>query len=53
MIESLSKKFVTTVACSYYHTIFACSNDLEIYACGRNDYGQLGLNHLEDRNIPT
>jgi RCC1 and BTB domain-containing protein len=26
---------------------------MEIYACGRNDYGQLGLGHLEDRNVPS
>jgi RCC1 and BTB domain-containing protein len=39
MVESLSRKFVTTVGCSYYHTVFSCSNELESYACGRNDYG--------------
>ena len=52
-VEALSKKFVTTVGCSYYHTVFACSDELETYSCGRNDYGQLGLNHLDDRNIPA
>ena len=39
MVEALNRKFVTTVGCSYYHTIFSCSDDLETYACGRNDYG--------------
>lgn len=39
LVEGLSKKFVTTVACSYYHTIFSCSDEMETYACGRNDYG--------------
>lgn len=53
LIESLSRKFVTTVGCSYYHTIFSCSDELETYACGRNDYGQLGVGHLEDRSLPT
>jgi RCC1 and BTB domain-containing protein len=42
LIENLSRKCVTTVALSYYHTIFSCGNDLETFACGRNDYGQLG-----------
>jgi len=26
---------------------------MEIYSCGRNDYGQLGLGHIEDRNVPS
>ena len=53
MVEALNRKFVTTVGCSYYHTIFSCSDDLETYACGRNDYGQLGLGNQEDKTIPT
>lgn len=52
-IEALSRKFVTTVGCSYYHTIFSCADEMEIYSCGRNDYGQLGLGHIEDRNVPS
>jgi RCC1 and BTB domain-containing protein len=52
MVEALNRKFVTTVGCSYYHSIFSCSDELETYACGRNDYGQLGLGHQEDRSIP-
>ncbi len=39
LVETLNRKFVTTVGCSYYHTIFSCSDELETYACGRNDYG--------------
>lgn len=39
LVDALSKKFVTSVSCSYYHTVFACSDELELYACGRNDYG--------------
>lgn len=51
-VEALSRKFVTTVGCSYYHTVFSCADEQEIYACGRNDYGQLGLGMNEDRNTP-
>ena len=47
-VSGLDRKFVTTVGCSYYHSIFACADDMEVYACGRNDYGQLGLGMNED-----
>eukprot|EP00347_Sterkiella_histriomuscorum_P015743 403355850 len=52
-VEALSRKFVTAVGCSYYHTIFSCADEMEIYSCGRNDYGQLGLGNLDDKNSPT
>ena len=52
-IEVLSQKFVTTVSCSYYHTIFTCADGLETYACGRNDYGQLGIGDEKDKHTPT
>jgi alpha-tubulin suppressor-like RCC1 family protein len=45
LVDALNRKFVTSVGCSYYHTVFACADELEIYSCGRNDYGQLGLWH--------
>lgn len=41
-LEYLSRKVVRTVGTSYYHTIIACE-ELETYACGKNDSGQLGL----------
>lgn len=53
LVDVLARKFVTTVGCSYYHTVFSCSDELETYACGRNDYGQLGLGHIEDRSLPS
>lgn len=52
-VDALQRKFVTTVGCSYYHTVFSCADEMEIYACGRNDYGQLGLGHLDDKNVPS
>ena len=53
LVDALSKKFVTTVGCSYYHTLFSCADEMEVYACGRNDYGQLGLGHNVDKNTPS
>jgi RCC1 and BTB domain-containing protein len=35
--------------CSYYHSIFVCKNDKEVYSTGRNDYGQLGLGVNDDQ----
>ena len=53
-IEALSKKVVTLAGCSYYHSIFVCKNDREVYSTGRNDYGQLGLSVNDDqRDTPT
>ena len=52
-IESLKSKFVTTVGLSYFHTIFACGDDLETYSSGRNDHGQLGLGNNVDVWVPT
>lgn len=52
-VETLSGKFVTTVSCSYYHTIFSCGDDMETYACGWNDYGQLGIGGDLDKHVPT
>ncbi|CAK4082477.1 unnamed protein product [Aphanomyces euteiches] len=62
--ESLPKRLrglpeqrkVHFVSCSYYHSLLSCSHDnamTEVYAFGRNDYGQLGLNDTLDRRLPT
>lgn len=52
-IDAFKSKVVTTVGLSYYHTVFSCGDDLETYACGRNDHGQLGLGETGDTPIPT
>ena len=46
--ESGWKRFI----CGIYHSIGIC-NDGETYVWGRNNYGQLGLEHNKDKNIPT
>ncbi|OQS06234.1 hypothetical protein THRCLA_01720 [Thraustotheca clavata] len=56
LIRGFESKRVRLVSCSYYHTILSCTgsgNTEEVYAFGRNDYGQLGLNDTLDRRIPT
>lgn len=37
---------VEQLACGYYHSV-ALSESGEVFAFGRNDYGQLGLGHRE------
>ncbi|KUF80442.1 RCC1 and BTB domain-containing protein 2 [Phytophthora nicotianae] len=42
LVEELVGKRVVDVACSYFHTAIVIDNG-DLYACGCNDYGQLGL----------
>ena len=51
IIDSLATRRVIKVACSYYHTIIATDED-EIFACGRNDFGQLGVGTREEMLRP-
>lgn len=50
-IKSLGTLRVTTISCSYYHTVIACDSG-ELFTFGRNDYGQLGLGDTVDRKLP-
>ena len=43
---------VKEIACGYDHT-FILKNDGSIWSCGRNNYGQLGLNDETDRDTFT
>ena len=43
-ITDLTGKNITQIACGADHSMFLAS-DGNVYSCGRNDYGQLGLNH--------
>jgi len=51
LVEALSGRKVVTVSCSYHHTVLATSED-EVFAMGRNDFGQLGLGDTLDRPRP-
>ena len=42
LIESLKNKFIVQAACGYYHTVVRRDTG-DIYAFGRNDKGQLGI----------
>jgi RCC1 and BTB domain-containing protein len=42
LVESLKNKFIVQAACGYYHTMVMRDSG-EIYAFGRNDKGQLGI----------
>src|SRR5690606_16059395 len=51
LIQSLASKRVVKDACSYYHTLVSTDQE-ELFAFGRNDYGQLGLGVTVDRAKP-
>ena len=48
VVEALATKRVATVSCSYYHSVVATTSG-EVFAFGRNDYGQLGVGDTVDR----
>ncbi|TMW60609.1 hypothetical protein Poli38472_000651 [Pythium oligandrum] len=52
LVDSLSSHVITKVACGLYHTIAVTATG-ELYAFGKNDYGQLGLGHARNVKIPT
>ncbi|GMF18203.1 unnamed protein product [Phytophthora lilii] len=52
LVKSLEGTEVAMVACGLYHTIF-CTAGGELFACGKNDYGQLGLAHNRQIKVPT
>lgn len=43
-VKSLDGHEVTMVSCGLYHTMI-CTSIGELFSCGKNDYGQLGLGH--------
>ncbi|KAL4144597.1 hypothetical protein PRNP1_013726 [Phytophthora ramorum] len=51
LVEELSGKRAADVGCSYFHTAIAMDNG-ELYACGCNDYGQLGLGNHNGQLVP-
>uniref|UniRef100_K3W722 B30.2/SPRY domain-containing protein n=1 Tax=Globisporangium ultimum (strain ATCC 200006 / CBS 805.95 / DAOM BR144) TaxID=431595 RepID=K3W722_GLOUD len=52
LVKSLESQEVTMVSCGLYHTII-CTASGELYSCGKNDYGQLGLGHSRQVKVPT
>jgi RCC1 and BTB domain-containing protein len=52
LVDSLRAYRVKHISCSYYHSIVSCEDD-KIFGFGRNDYGQLGLGHNDDKLRPT
>ena len=51
-VAALSTKVVRLVASSYFHTVVATESD-EVWAFGRNDFGQLGIADGHDKHAPT
>ena len=51
-VEALNGRSMVSVACGQYHTIVA-TTDGEVYTCGKNDYGQLGLASADRTTRPT
>jgi hypothetical protein len=47
-IPRIDTDIITQVCCGYYHTLLLSSNGL-VFGFGRNDYGQLGLGHVQPR----
>jgi len=38
------------MVCGANHTFLISTNGLNLFACGSNNYGQLGLGDFDDRN---
>lgn len=52
LVTSLEGTEISMVACGLYHTII-CTAAGTLYACGKNDYGQLGLGHNRLTKVAT
>lgn len=51
-LEDLASHHVVEVACSYFHTV-VMTLEGNLYAFGRNDLGQLGIDDGMDRHVPV
>lgn len=51
LVRELADTRVAEVACSYFHTVMATTAG-ELFACGRNDFGQLGMGDTTDWFVP-
>lgn len=52
LVDALASQVIAKVACGLYHTV-AVTTSGEVYAFGKNDYGQLGLGHARNVKVPT
>lgn len=52
LVKLLEGHEVTMVSCGLYHTI-VCTASGELFSCGKNDYGQLGMGHSRQVKAPT
>ena len=50
--RSFRDKPVLALACGQYHTLVSLEGG-GVYACGKNDYGQLGIEWSEPRCAPV
>ncbi|KAL3661370.1 hypothetical protein V7S43_013573 [Phytophthora oleae] len=51
-VEALSDQQVISVACGQYHTTVVTATG-KAFAFGKNDYGQLGLDSMENQLVPV
>ncbi|KDO29266.1 hypothetical protein SPRG_19926 [Saprolegnia parasitica CBS 223.65] len=52
LVDALSSQVVTKVSCGLYHTVIITASG-DVYTCGKNDYGQLGLGHARSVKVPN
>ncbi|RHY34166.1 hypothetical protein DYB32_004179 [Aphanomyces invadans] len=52
IVDALASQVVTNVSCGLYHTVIITAGG-DVYTCGKNDYGQLGLGHSRSVKVPT
>jgi alpha-tubulin suppressor-like RCC1 family protein len=51
-VEALSDQHVVSVACGQYHTMVVTATG-KAFAFGKNDYGQLGVDSMENQLVPV
>jgi RCC1 and BTB domain-containing protein len=51
-VQALFGRQVISVACGQHHTMFSLVGG-GLYACGKNDYGQLGIECNDAKRVPT
>lgn len=51
-IETLAEQHIVSVACGQYHTIVVSSSG-KAYGFGKNDYGQLGIDSIDNQLVPV